>query len=113
MRHLAALLLFVILGAKVSPVRSAPRYKDPATNALVAAFLLNIAIVLFGYRRARDLAETLQTRNRRKPMPTSMPTPITQPAYQPRPSCVRSRACSRGRTWRRADAAGRGQLQAG
>ncbi|HTK59553.1 MAG TPA: EAL domain-containing protein [Sphingomicrobium sp.] len=58
---LAALLLFVILGAKVIPSAIGTAVKDPATNALVAAFLLNIAIVLFGYRRARDLAETMAT----------------------------------------------------
>jgi len=58
---LAAILLFVILGAKVIPSAIGTAVKDPATNALVAAFLLNIAIVLFGYRRARDLAETMAT----------------------------------------------------
>ena len=56
---LAAILLFVILGARVVP--SALGSQVTATNALVAAFLLNIAIVLFGYRRSRDLAETLAT----------------------------------------------------
>ena len=58
---LAAILLFVILGAKVIPSAIGTAVKDPATNALLAAFLLNIAIVLFGYRRARDLAVTLAT----------------------------------------------------
>jgi diguanylate cyclase (GGDEF)-like protein len=57
---LAAILLFVIIGANVVP-SAVGGVRDPATNALVAAFLLNIAIVLFGYRRARDLAETLAT----------------------------------------------------
>ncbi|WP_294120597.1 EAL domain-containing protein [Sphingomonas sp.] len=56
---LAAILLFVILGAGVLP--SAIGARVTATNALVAAFLLNIAIILFGYRRSRDLAETLAT----------------------------------------------------
>jgi len=56
---LAAILLFVILGASVLP--SAVGSRVTATNALVAAFLLNIAIVLFGWRRSRDLAETLAT----------------------------------------------------
>jgi len=56
---LAAILLFVIIGANVVP--SAIGSKVTSTNALVAAFLLNIAIVLFGYRRSRDLAETLAT----------------------------------------------------
>jgi diguanylate cyclase (GGDEF)-like protein len=56
---LAAILLFVIIGANVVP--SAIGSRVTSTNALVAAFLLNIAIVLFGYRRSRDLAETLAT----------------------------------------------------
>ena len=56
---LAAILLFVILGAKVVPSAIGAAVPDPGTNALVAAFLLNIAIVLFGWRRARDLADTL------------------------------------------------------
>ena len=61
---LAAILLFVMLGAKVVPSAIGLAVRDPATNALVAAFLLNIAIVLFGWRRARDLAETLATLKR-------------------------------------------------
>ena len=56
---LAALLLFVIIGSHVVP--SAIGSRVTSTNALVAAFLLNIAIVLFGYRRSRDLAVTLAT----------------------------------------------------
>lgn len=58
---LAAILLFVILGARVLPSAVGLAVRDPGTNALVAAFLLNIAIVLFGWRRARDLAETMAT----------------------------------------------------
>ncbi len=61
---LAAILLFVILGAKVVPSAIGLTVRDPGTNALVAAFLLNIAIVLFGWRRTRDLAETLATLKR-------------------------------------------------
>ena len=49
---LAAILLFVILGAKVVPSALGSAVRDPATNALLVAFLLNIAIVLVGYRRA-------------------------------------------------------------
>ena len=56
---LAAILLFVILGAGVLP--SALGSAATSTNVLLVAFLLNIAIVLFGYRRSRDLAETLAT----------------------------------------------------
>jgi diguanylate cyclase (GGDEF)-like protein len=58
---LAAILLFVIIGAGVLPSAVGTGVKNPATNALVAAFLLNLAIVLFGWRRSRDLAETLVT----------------------------------------------------
>ena len=61
---LAAILLFVIIGAKVVPSAVGLGVRDPGTNALVAAFLLNIAIVLFGWRRARDLAETMATLKR-------------------------------------------------
>jgi diguanylate cyclase (GGDEF)-like protein len=59
---LAATLLFVIIGANVVP--SAIGSRVTSTNVLVVAFLLNIAIVLFGYRRSRDLAETLATLKR-------------------------------------------------
>src|SRR5918993_394400 len=60
---LAAILLFVMLGAKVIP-SAVGLVRVPATNVLLVAFLLNIAIVLFGWRRARDLAETLATLKR-------------------------------------------------
>ncbi len=61
---LAAILLFVMLGAKVIPSAVGLGVRVPATNVLLVAFLLNIAIVLFGWRRARDLAETLATLKR-------------------------------------------------
>jgi diguanylate cyclase (GGDEF)-like protein len=58
---LAAILLFVIIGSKVVPSAVGLAVRDTSTNVLLVAFLLNIAIVLFGWRRARDLAETLET----------------------------------------------------
>ena len=61
---LAAILLFVILGAQVVPSAVGVAVRVPATDVLLTAFLLNIAIVLFGWRRARDLAETLATLKR-------------------------------------------------
>jgi diguanylate cyclase (GGDEF)-like protein len=54
---LAALILFVLVGAKVVP--SALDGAHAGQPALAAAFLLNIAIVLFGWRRAKDLTLTL------------------------------------------------------
>ena len=54
---LAALILFVAVGAKVVP--SAIGLAQAGQPALAVAFLLNIAIVLFGWRRAADLRNTL------------------------------------------------------
>jgi diguanylate cyclase (GGDEF)-like protein len=54
---LAALILFVMVGAKVLP--SAIGLAGARQPALAVAFLLNIAIILFGWRRARDLNQTL------------------------------------------------------
>ena len=47
---LAALILFVLVGAKVVP--SAIGLTKAGQPAMVVAFLLNIAIILFGWRRA-------------------------------------------------------------
>ena len=57
---LAALLLFVALGSQVLPaaIRSMPLPGSGST--LKVAFLLNIAIILFGWRRSRDLKEALE-----------------------------------------------------
>jgi diguanylate cyclase (GGDEF)-like protein len=56
---IAALLLFVILGSQVLPaaVRGAPLPDSAST--LKVAFLLNIAIILFGWRRSKDLKDAL------------------------------------------------------
>src|SRR6202008_4737310 len=54
---LAALILFVLVGAKVLP--SAMGLSKASQPAMVVAFLLNPAIILFGWRRANDLTQTL------------------------------------------------------
>ena len=54
---LAALILFVMVGAKVVP--SAIGLAEARQPGLAVAFLLNIAIILFGWRRASDLHQTL------------------------------------------------------
>jgi diguanylate cyclase (GGDEF)-like protein len=54
---LAALILFVAVGAKVLP--SAVGLAETGQPAMAVAFLLNIAIILFGWRRASDLKDTL------------------------------------------------------
>ena len=54
---LAALILFVLVGAKVLP--SAIGLAKASQPAMVVAFLLNTAIILFGWRRANDLTHTL------------------------------------------------------
>ena len=54
---LAALILFVLVGAKVVP--SALGVTNASEPAMAVAFLLNIAIILFGWRRANDLTLTL------------------------------------------------------
>src|SRR6478672_5139909 len=54
---LAAIVLFVGLGSQVlSPAFGASRL--PSTS-LTMAFLLNIAIILFGWRRSKDLRQAL------------------------------------------------------
>jgi diguanylate cyclase (GGDEF)-like protein len=69
---LAAILLFVAFGSKIVPAAIAGAELTGSSNTLKVAFLLNIAIILFGWRRSRDLrdaldayeaAETLALRN--------------------------------------------------
>jgi diguanylate cyclase (GGDEF)-like protein len=55
----AAILLFVGLGSQVLP----PAFggaRLPADSGLKMAFLLNIAIILFGWRRSKDLKDALE-----------------------------------------------------
>src|SRR5205085_12077660 len=55
----AAILLFVALGSRVvSQAFGAVPVAD-ASGTLSAAFLLTIAIILFGWRRSKDLKEAL------------------------------------------------------
>lgn len=55
---IAALLLFVALGSEVVPAALRGAAADEQ-GMLHVAFLLNIAIVLFGWRRSKDLKEAL------------------------------------------------------
>lgn len=59
---LAALILFVAVGAKVLP--SAIGLAEAGQPALAVAFLLNIAIIIFGWRRSKDLKEALDANER-------------------------------------------------
>jgi diguanylate cyclase (GGDEF)-like protein len=56
---IAALLLFVGLGSQVVPTALAGAPLPDSASTLKVAFLLNIAIILFGWRRSRDLREAL------------------------------------------------------
>ena len=56
---IAALLLFVALGSQVLPAAVARLPLTDSGNTLKVAFLLNIAIILFGWRRSKDLREAL------------------------------------------------------
>jgi diguanylate cyclase (GGDEF)-like protein len=56
---LAALLLFVGLGSQVVPGALGGAPLPDSHSTLTVAFLLNIAIILFGWRRSKDLKEAL------------------------------------------------------
>lgn len=56
---IAAILLFVALGSQILP----PAFgggRLPADETLKMAFMLNIAIILFGWRRSKDLKEAIE-----------------------------------------------------
>lgn len=58
---LAAIILFVVMGVQVIP--DALRIgvaKGSSSSSLITAFLLNIAIILLGWRRSKELAQTMQ-----------------------------------------------------
>ena len=55
----AALLLFVALGSQILPAAIARAPLPDSASTLKVAFLLNIAIILFGWRRSKDLKEAL------------------------------------------------------
>ena len=56
---IAALLLFVGLGSQIVPTALAGAPLPDSASTLKVAFLLNIAIILFGWRRSKDLKEAL------------------------------------------------------
>ena len=56
---IAAILLFVTLGSAVLPTALGGGHLDQNDRSLSVAFLLNIAIILFGWRRSKDLKEAL------------------------------------------------------
>ena len=56
---IAALLLFVMLGSKVVPAAIVGTDLSDSSSALTVAFLLNIALILFGWRRSKDLKQAL------------------------------------------------------
>lgn len=56
---IAALLLFVALGSRVVPAALLGSPLPGSDNTLKVAFLLNIAIILFGWRRSKDLKDAL------------------------------------------------------
>lgn len=56
----AALLLFVALGSKIIPAALFGGELRESEGSLKVAFLLNIAIIMFGWRRSRDLREALE-----------------------------------------------------
>jgi diguanylate cyclase (GGDEF)-like protein len=55
----AAILLFVALGSRVVPAALGAAQGPNGDSTLSVAFLLNIAIILFGWRRSKDLKEAL------------------------------------------------------
>ena len=57
---IAALLLFVALGSKIIPAALFGAQLRDSDSTLKVAFLLNIAIILFGWRRSKDLREALE-----------------------------------------------------
>src|SRR5215210_4893476 len=56
---IAALLLFVGLGSQIMPVAMWGGVLPETGGTLKVAFLLNIAIILFGWRRSKDLRQAL------------------------------------------------------
>ena len=58
---LAAIMLFVVMGVQVIPdALNVGIGKGSSSSSLVTAFLLNIAIILLGWRRSKELAQTMQ-----------------------------------------------------
>ena len=55
----AAILLFVGIGSEIVPAALRGATLPDSASTLKVAFLLNIAIILFGWRRSKDLKEAL------------------------------------------------------
>ena len=56
---LAAILLFVGIGSQIIPAAIAGAYLPESSASLKTAFVLNIAIILFGWMRSKDLRDAL------------------------------------------------------
>lgn len=56
----AAILLFVVLGSQIVPAALRGVRLPDSASTLKVAFLLNIAIILFGWRRSKDLRDALE-----------------------------------------------------
>jgi diguanylate cyclase (GGDEF)-like protein len=56
---IAAILLFVMIGSKIVPAAIIGGRAIESLGTLQVAFLLNIAIILFGWRRSKDLRDAL------------------------------------------------------
>ena len=59
MATIAAILLFVGIGSKVLPAAVGLTVLAPSEAMLRVALVLNVAIILFGWRRSKDLKEAL------------------------------------------------------
>jgi diguanylate cyclase (GGDEF)-like protein len=57
---IAAILLFVALGSRLLPAAIGVAELTDSSGTLKVAFLLNIAIILFGWRRSKDLKDALE-----------------------------------------------------
>ena len=56
----AAILLFVVLGSRVVSSAIGGTSVPDASSTLSVAFMLNIAIIIFGWRRSKDINEALE-----------------------------------------------------
>ncbi len=61
---LAAILMFVGIGSQIVPAAIAGINLPESSASLKTAFLLNIAIILFGWRRSKDLRDALNAHER-------------------------------------------------
>ena len=61
---LAAILMFVGIGSQIVPASIAGIDLPESSASLKTAFLLNIAIILFGWRRSKDLRDALDAHER-------------------------------------------------